>query len=111
MTDIIVVWTKPSCVQCDAVKRRLLTAFLGLDAPSKAQVNEFWHELEEQGFARTMDLTHPDNAKDLDYFKGLGFASAPVTEYKGQIMAGYDPAKLDEMIGAWDSDNPDPRRG
>ena len=73
----VIVWTKPSCVQCTTVKRRLNEA----DVP-----------FEER------DLTAPEHAKDLEHFKGLGYFSAPITEYGSKAVPGYIPSEIDEII-------------
>lgn len=76
----VIVWTKPACQQCRMVKHRLTTAGV-------------WFE--------ERDLTEPENEQDLDYFRGLGFSSAPITEYRGTIAAGFMPAEIDRIITAW----------
>ena len=80
MTNRITVWTLPNCQQCRMVKRRLDAA--------KAEYTE-------------LDLSAPENEHDLTYFKGLGYSSAPLTELKTRIVAGYIPAELDTLIGEW----------
>lgn len=76
----VIVWKKPSCGQCTAVKVKLLTAGV---------------EFEER------DLTAPDAAKDLEHFRGLGYTSAPITEYGELVVAGFHPTHLDQVIEAW----------
>jgi glutaredoxin-like protein NrdH len=78
--SVVMVWTKPRCVQCDAVKRTLLEAGVS--------------------FVEA-DLTEADHADHLEYFKGLGFSSAPITEYGGIVTAGFDPAGIQRIIEAW----------
>lgn len=82
----VTVWTKPSCVQCDAVKRRLDTACVPYTA---------------------RDLTAPEHARDLAYFKGLGLSSAPITEHNAKAVPGYIPAEIDEIIAAWREGHPE----
>lgn len=47
------------------------------------------------------DLSDPENARDLEYFKGLGYSSAPLTELGKRVVAGYIPAEIDLLIGEW----------
>jgi glutaredoxin-like protein NrdH len=76
----VIVWTKPSCVQCRLVK----------------------HRLEVAGVPFTeMDLTAPESAKDLEHFRRLGYTSAPITEFEGIAVPGLMPSELDRIIGAW----------
>lgn len=84
MNPAIVVWTKPSCQQCVAVKRRLTAAGVP--------------------FVEA-DLTAPENAKDLEHFKGLGYASAPITEYSDIAFPGYNPAMVDLVIETYQAAN------
>ena len=83
MVTPIIVWTKPNCVQCTAVKRRLIEASV---------------KFEER------DITAPEHVKDLEWFKSLGYLSAPITEYKKILVPGYVPAELDELINTWRED-------
>lgn len=76
----ITVWTKPACVQCTAVKRRL----------TEAGVPFTEH-----------DLTAEENAGDLEYFQKLGYRSAPITEHGDVAVPGYVPADIDRIIAAW----------
>lgn len=76
----ITVWTKPNCVQCTAVKRRLTDA--GVPFTER-------------------DLTAPENASDLEYFQKLGYRSAPITEHGHAAVAGFVPADIDRIIAAW----------
>lgn len=83
----VIVWTKPACVQCTAVKRRLTEA----NVPFVER-----------------DLTHPDNASDLEYFQKLGYRSAPITEHGTTAVPGYAPAEIDRIIAAWREQHPTP---
>lgn len=76
----VIVWTKPACVQCKLVKHRL----------EVAGVPFVEH-----------DLTAPENAKDLEHFRGLGYTSAPITEFEGIAVPGFMPSEIDRIIGAW----------
>lgn len=79
----VIVWTKPSCQQCRMVKFRLDAAGV---------------TFEER------DLTAPENAKDLAHFRGLGYSSAPVTEYGEIAVPGFMPSDVDRVISAWRAD-------
>lgn len=81
----VTVWTKPDCVQCRAVKRRLAEA--GVPFTER-------------------DITAPEHAADLAYFKGLGYRSAPITEHMAALAAGYVPAEIDRIITAWRAGHP-----
>jgi glutaredoxin-like protein NrdH len=81
----VVVWTKPSCQQCRMVKFRLQAA----DVPFVEQ-----------------DLTAPANAKDLEHFRGLGYSSAPITEFEGIAVPGFMPSEIDRVIAAWRAAQP-----
>lgn len=80
MSAAIVVWTKPSCQQCRMVKYRLEVAGV---------------PFEER------DLTAPEHAKDLAHFTGLGYRSAPITEYGELAVPGFVPSEIDQVIAAW----------
>lgn len=80
MTTQITVWTKPNCVQCRLVKARLTTA----GVPYTEQ-----------------DITAPENTRELEYFKGLGYLSAPITEYGKLAFAGFIPAEIDRIADAY----------
>lgn len=80
---VIVLHKKPACQACRAVARRL----------SEAGV-----EFIEQ------DLTAPENLKDLEHFKGLGYSSAPITEYGDIAFPGYNPAEVDRVIAKYKED-------
>lgn len=76
----IIVWTKPSCQQCRMVKYRLEVAGV---------------PFEER------DLTAPENAKDLAHFTGLGYRSAPITEFGEIAIPGFVPSEIDHVIETW----------
>lgn len=80
MSAAIIVWTKPSCQQCRMVKYRLEVAGV---------------PFEER------DLTDPHNAKDLAHFVGLGYRSAPITEFGDLAVPGFVPSEIDQVIEAW----------
>lgn len=104
MNSAIILWSKPTCVQCDAVKRRIVDKLAGVQG-SMQVIREEWAKLQENGTVVEHDLTDPDNEKTLEYFKGLGFTSAPVTEYLGSIAGGYVPAHVDDIIASWRKDH------
>ena len=79
MTDVI-VWSKPACQQCRMVKFRLEAA--GVSFVER-------------------DLTAPEHAKDLDHFRGIGYSSAPITEFGGIAVPGFTPSEIDRVIEAW----------
>lgn len=81
--EVPVVYTKPSCQSCIATKRWLTDAGVP--------------------FAE-LDLTEPEQAKDLEHFKGLGYSSAPITEYRDIAIPGFDPNGLNRIIEAWRAD-------
>jgi hypothetical protein len=47
------------------------------------------------------DLTAPEHAKDLEYFRGIGYSSAPITEFAGIAVPGFTPSEIDRVIEAW----------
>ena len=102
----LIVWTKPSCVQCDAVKRRVVEKATGKTGLSMAQAKAEFLELVVTGVVTERDLTAPENAKDLDYFRGLGYQSAPITEHGGSAVPGFMPAELDRVLEAWLAEHP-----
>lgn len=78
--NTVIVWSKPACQQCRAVKFRLEAA--GIPFVER-------------------DLTSPDHVKDLAHFKGLGFSSAPITEFGGIAVPGFMPSEIDRVIAAY----------
>ncbi|CDZ89026.1 glutaredoxin-like protein NrdH [Rhodococcus ruber] len=70
----VTIYTKPSCVQCDASKRR----FKNL----KIAYTE-------------IDITQDDAARD--YVLGLGYSQAPVIVAGGDHWAGYKPDRIDSL--------------
>lgn len=81
----VTVWTKPNCVQCRMVKRRLSEAGVPFDE---------------------RDLTAPENEKDLAHFRGLGYSSAPITEHGTVAVPGFVPAEIDRIIAEWRAGHP-----
>lgn len=76
----VIVWTKPVCGQCTAVKLHLKKAGVAYDE---------------------RDITAPENAKQLDYFRGLGYLSAPITEFRELAVPGFIPAEIDQVVERW----------
>jgi glutaredoxin-like protein NrdH len=76
----VIVWTKPACQQCRMVKFRLEAAGV---------------EFEEH------DITAPANAKQLAYFRSLGYLSAPITEFRELAVPGFIPSEIDQVIERW----------
>lgn len=81
----VVVWTKPACQQCRMVKFRLEAA----NVP----------------FVEA-DITAAENHHDLDYFRSLGYLSAPITEYGSIAVPGFIPSEIDQIISAWRAAHP-----
>jgi glutaredoxin-like protein NrdH len=75
-----IVYTKPRCVQCTAVRRYLDDAGVPY---------------------AELDLTQPEQADTLDHFKSLGLASAPITAFREHAIPGFDPNALDALINDW----------
>lgn len=76
-TATITVYSRPSCVQCEAVKRKLNHAGVA------------WQE-------RWLD-EHPEVVAEA---RGRGLSSAPVVVYGDTWSGGYNPEKLREFV-AW----------
>lgn len=81
----VVVWTKPACQQCRMVKFRLEAANIP--------------------FVEA-DITVPENHHDLDYFRSLGYSSAPITEFGEIAVPGFIPSEIDQIISAWRAAHP-----
>ena len=71
----VTVYTKPDCVQCDSTKRVLDRAGIEYE---------------------TIDLT--EDAKAMEYVRGLGYSSAPVVETTTDIWSGFRNEKLKNLI-------------
>ena len=72
---MITVYTKPSCVQCDATKRHLAKLSLKFD---------------------TVDITEDQAA--YDKIVALGFKAAPVVITEDDSWAGYQPDKINGLV-------------
>lgn len=68
------VYTKPSCVQCDATKRYLDKAGVEYD---------------------TVDITQ--NPEALDMILSMGFSAAPVVISDAGSWSGFQPDKLSQL--------------
>ena len=95
---MITVWTKPLCVQCNAVKRRLVEQITGQTGLTLMQLAEKWQLLKDAGKVLERDLTAPENEESLQHFKGLGYTSAPITEYGPHAVPGYIPDEIDALV-------------
>lgn len=73
----ITVYTKPSCVQCNATKRALAKAGLAY---------------------REVDLTQ--DAEALETVKAMGYQSAPVVFAEGDHWSGFRPDKIKALTAA-----------
>jgi glutaredoxin-like protein NrdH len=71
----IVVYTKPSCVQCDATKRLLTRLELDFD---------------------TVDITQDVTAFEMLIAKG--FQAAPVVNAGDEWWAGFNPEKINGLV-------------
>lgn len=72
---MITVYTKPSCVQCDATKRHLAKLNLEFD---------------------TVDITEDQAA--YDKIIAMGFKAAPVVITDDESWAGYQPDKINGLV-------------
>ena len=70
----ITVYSKPSCVQCDATKRALNKTGIPYDV---------------------VDITQ--DARALDHVKSLGYAQAPVVVTGQDHWSGFRPDKVKEL--------------
>jgi glutaredoxin-like protein NrdH len=71
---MITVYTKPSCVQCDATKRHLTKLGIEFD---------------------TVDITQDQDA--FDKIIGMGFKAAPVVITDDSSWSGYQPDKINAL--------------
>lgn len=90
----ITVWTKPVCMQCNMVKKFFVEKFVGRSGIRPDEVKIIWTNLVNEHKVRERDLTAESNAESLEFFKGLGYSSAPITEYKSHAVPGFIPAEL-----------------
>ncbi len=71
---MITVYTKPSCVQCDATKRHLKKLDLEFE---------------------TVDIT--ENQEAYDKIVAMGFQAAPVVITDNDSWSGYKPDKINGL--------------
>ena len=71
----VTVYSKPNCPQCDLTKRDM--DILGIEY-------------------QTIDITQ--NQEKLAELAAQGFRSAPVVQTDNEIWAGYDQAKIKELV-------------
>lgn len=79
MTDKIMIYKKPTCVQCTAVLRSFDTAGVDYDI---------------------VDLTQDDAAMNM-VMNELGYRQVPVVIYKDLHFAGFMPGKIAEVVEAY----------
>lgn len=72
----ITVWTAPECVQCNTTVR----AFESAGYPKAALAIK--------------DLSHPDNAAQLQRFKERGYMQAPIVQTPQETWSGFNPGKV-----------------
>jgi glutaredoxin-like protein NrdH len=77
----ITLYSKPGCVQCNAVKRKLKTEGL----------------VEGVDFTVT-DVSLPENAGDLLALKALDYMGVPVTFVNEDHFEGYDVNKIADAV-------------
>lgn len=71
----VIVYTKPSCVQCDQTKRFL----------DKSNISY-----------STVDITEDQEA--FDKIVSMGFKAAPVVVTDNDAWAGFNPTKLAKLV-------------
>lgn len=71
----VTVYTKPSCVQCDATKRLMDKLDISYD---------------------TIDITQDIGA--LDKIVGMGFKAAPVVITDNDAWSGFNPEKINGLV-------------
>lgn len=72
---MITVYTKPACVQCDQTKKLLTKNGLAFE---------------------TIDIT--EDAAAFEKIVALGFKAAPVVITDNDSWAGFNPAKINELV-------------
>jgi glutaredoxin-like protein NrdH len=72
---MITVYTKPSCVQCDATKRLMDRLSIKYD---------------------TVDIS--ENQEAFDMLIAKGFKAAPVVITDSDAWAGFQPDKISELV-------------
>jgi glutaredoxin-like protein NrdH len=77
----ITVYSKPGCVQCNAVKKKMIKEGL----------------VEGEDF-KVVDVSLPENEGDLLALKALGYGGVPVTFVNDDHFDGYDVDKVSDAI-------------
>ncbi len=75
METLVTVYSKPSCVQCNATYRALESAGIAYSA---------------------VDVSTNDDA--LAYIKSLGYAQAPVVVAGAEHWSGFRPDKIADIV-------------
>lgn len=72
--DEVIVWTKPSCVQCTATKK----------------------DLERKGVAfREVDIT--DHPEAIDALRDANRLAMPAVQFRDEMWGGFQPDKIKEV--------------
>lgn len=78
----VIVYSKPSCVQCNFTKRTL---------------NKLGVEFEEVNIA--------ENEEGRERVAELGFVQVPVVDFNGEVFSGYRPEKLEKLSKSFDKES------
>lgn len=105
MNDPIILWSKPVCQQCYMVKGLLIRELDGRTGLNREDTMALWQTLIREGKVAEYDLTAEENKDQLEYFKGLGYAMAPITEYRNSAIPGFNVSELTDMAHAWKTHN------
>ncbi|QDF15919.1 hypothetical protein HWC34_gp09 [Microbacterium phage Alex44] len=97
MNTPITLWTKPVCQQCYMVKVLLIKELDGRTGVDREDTMRLWYTLVREGKVVEKDLTAEEHREDLEYFKSLGYASAPITEFQGSAVPGFNVAELKDL--------------
>ena len=81
----VVVYTLPSCVQCDSTKKYL----------DRKQI-----------IYETVDLSQDSQA--MEHVRQLGYSQAPVVEFEDRHWSGFRMADLDNLVKRIHGDNAKP---
>ncbi|QKY80367.1 NrdH-like glutaredoxin [Microbacterium phage Pabst] len=101
MNTPITLWSKPVCVQCTMVKKRIIEQFTGERGLDREDTLAYWNTLIREGKVVEYDLTAEENKDQLEYFKELGYLMAPITEYQNHAVPGFIVAEIDDMVASW----------
>lgn len=86
----ITVWTKPDCTQCTGTFK-----FFETQGISKVALT-------------VKDLTHPDNAAQLQNFKERGLMQAPIVQTPQETWSGFNPDKIKTAATQMRTSTPSP---